>query len=146
MKYERKKHIYDFQQYETIRSFGDSIYTCKANIVETEEKRSHLLKNIIEFNDKSRSKTKEGKYKKEKLMKVRILFNAFKSRIFPIKATQREGIKLLTSKLMLQRLPIALSQVKAGNTFENLLNETCQIIYSLYRAKHIFFISSKGNY
>ena len=38
---------------------------------------------------------------------------------------------------MLQRLPIALTQVKAGNTSENLLNEIRQIIYSLYRAKGI---------
>ena len=36
---------------------------------------------------------------------------------------------------MLQRLPIALAQVKAGNTSENLLNEVGKIIYSLYRAK-----------
>ena len=38
---------------------------------------------------------------------------------------------------MLQRLPISLAQVKAGNTLENLLNEIRQIIYSLYRAKEI---------
>ena len=36
---------------------------------------------------------------------------------------------------MLQRLSIVLSQIKAGNTSENLLNEIKQIIYSLYRAK-----------
>ena len=33
---------------------------------------------------------------------------------------------------MLQRLSIALALVKAGNTFENLVNEIQQIIYSLY--------------
>ena len=38
---------------------------------------------------------------------------------------------------MLERLPIALSQVKACNTSENLPNEIRQIIYSLYRAKEI---------
>ena len=38
---------------------------------------------------------------------------------------------------MLHRLPIALAQVKVGNTSENLLNEIRQIIYSLYRAKEI---------
>ena len=38
---------------------------------------------------------------------------------------------------MLQRLPIALAQVKAGNTSENLLNEIRQITYSLYREKEI---------
>ena len=36
---------------------------------------------------------------------------------------------------MLQRLPIALAQVKGGNTSKNLLNEISQIIYSLYQAK-----------
>ena len=48
--------------------------------------------------------------------------NAFRSGIFPIKSTQGKGFKILTPKQMFQRLPIALSQVKAGNTFENLLN------------------------
>ena len=38
---------------------------------------------------------------------------------------------------MLQRLPIVLAYVKAGNTSENLLIEIRQIIYSLYRAKKI---------
>ena len=33
---------------------------------------------------------------------------------------------------MLQRLPIAPAQVKAGNTSHNLLNEMRQIIYYLY--------------
>ena len=36
---------------------------------------------------------------------------------------------------MLQRLLIALTQVKAGNTFENLLNEICHIINYFYQAK-----------
>ena len=38
---------------------------------------------------------------------------------------------------MLQRLPIALAQVKAGNNSESLLNEIRQIIYSLHQAKEI---------
>ena len=38
---------------------------------------------------------------------------------------------------MLQRLPIALAQVTAGNTSENLLNEIREIIYSLYQAKEV---------
>ena len=38
---------------------------------------------------------------------------------------------------MLQRLPIALAQVKAGNNSENLLNKVRQIIYSLLKAKEI---------
>ena len=38
---------------------------------------------------------------------------------------------------MLQRLPIALAQVKAGNNSESLLNEIRQIVYSLYQLKQI---------
>ena len=38
---------------------------------------------------------------------------------------------------MLQRLPVVVSQVKAGITFENLLNEIRQAIYSLYQATEI---------
>ena len=38
---------------------------------------------------------------------------------------------------MFQRLPIALAQVKAGNTSENLLNEIRQIIHSLYGKQEV---------
>ena len=52
------------------------------------------------------------------------------------KIKHREGLKILTPKQTLQRLPIALAQVKAGNTSENLL-EIRQIIYSLYQTNEI---------
>ena len=51
--------------------------------------------------------------------------------------TKGTGLKILTPKQMLQRLPITLAQVKAGNNSENLLNEIRQIIYSLYQSKEI---------
>ena len=54
-----------------------------------------------------------------------------------IKATKGIGLKILTPKQMLQRLPIALAQVKAGNNSETLLNEIRQSIYSLYQSKQI---------
>ena len=38
---------------------------------------------------------------------------------------------------MLQRLPIALAQVKADNTSESLLNEIRQLMCSLYQSKEI---------
>ena len=53
------------------------------------------------------------------------------------KATKETGLKILTPKQMLQRLPIALAQVKAGNNSESLLNEIRQIIYSLYQSNQI---------
>ena len=38
---------------------------------------------------------------------------------------------------MLQRLQIALAQIKAGNNLESLLNEIKQLVYSLYQSKEI---------
>ena len=48
-----------------------------------------------------------------------------------------EGLKILTPKQMLQRLPIALAQVKPGNNSESLLNKVRQIVYSLHQSKQI---------
>ena len=53
------------------------------------------------------------------------------------RATKGTGFKILTPKQMLQRLPIALTQIKAGNNSENILNEIRQIVYSLYQSKKI---------
>ena len=46
-------------------------------------------------------------------------------------------LKILTTKQIFQKLQIALAQVKASNTSENLLNEIRQIISTLYQANKI---------
>ena len=46
-----------------------------------------------------------------------------------------EGLKILTNKEMLNRLPISFAQIEAGNNSNKLKNETRQILYSLYRSK-----------
>ena len=48
-----------------------------------------------------------------------------------------KGLNILTPKQVLQRLPIALPQVKADNASEHLLNEIHQIVNSFYQAKEI---------
>ena len=53
------------------------------------------------------------------------------------KVSDHSNLKILTPKQMLQRLPIALPQVKAGNTSGNLLNEI---------RNYILFVLSKRNY
>ena len=45
------------------------------------------------------------------------------------------GLKILTNKQMLKRLPILLAQILAGNNSSKLKNEARQILYSLYRSK-----------
>ena len=94
---------------------------------------------------------KKRQEKKDTLKNLYALFegrervlDASESKIFPIKIESRgfsdkvsdhSNLKVLIPKQMLQRLPTALAQVKAGNTSENLLNEIQQIIYSLHQSK-----------
>ena len=72
------------------------------------------------------------------------VLDAFESKTFWIKSKgssilnpDHSKLKILTPKQMLQRLPIALAQAKAGNNSENLLIEIKQIVYSLYQSKQI---------
>ena len=46
-----------------------------------------------------------------------------------------EGLKILTNKQMINRLPILLAQTQAGNNSKSLKSELRQILYSLYRSK-----------
>ena len=67
LKYKTNKYTYDFQHFETIRSFGDNIYTGKITINEAEMDQSNLVENVVKFNSRSRSK-------QEILMKMHMLF------------------------------------------------------------------------
>ena len=69
-----------------------------------------------------------------------IFFIEYTERVSEAKFRSKQegtGLKILTPKQMLQRLPIALAQIKAGNNSKTLLNEIRQIVYSLYQAKEI---------
>ena len=48
-----------------------------------------------------------------------------------------QGLKILTPNQMLNKLPITLAQLKAGNNSEKLKNEIRQLLYSLYRSKKL---------
>ena len=53
------------------------------------------------------------------------------------KNTLDKQLKILNPKQMLQRLPIVLSQIKAGKISINLLNKILQIIYFLFGVKKL---------
>ena len=67
------------------------------------------------------------------------LYDDYFSIMSEAKANENEAtrLKILTPKKMLQRLPIALTQVKKGKNSESLLNEIRQIVYSLYKSKQV---------
>ena len=93
------------------------------------EKQSYTIKNIKNLYD-SRQKIIDLLNDNAKIRSEAI----YKSKQ---NETKGKGLKILTPKQMLQRLPIALAQVKAGNNSESLLNEIRQIVYSLYQSKQI---------
>ena len=53
------------------------------------------------------------------------------------KAKYGEGLKILTPKQVLERIPVVLAQIKAGDASKNLLNEMRQIIHFLHQTKEI---------
>ena len=109
---------------------------------------------LINVNNLLNGKTQPKQKKKalnfentKRLLKGRQkVYNGFGSKIFPI-GEQTQGIErpldlamritTLSPKQMLQGSPIALAQIKAGNTSENLLNKIQQIIHSFCQRKEI---------
>ena len=72
----------------------------------------------------------EKPYNIVKVVKMILDFNK-------IEQQEGQGIKILTPNQMLNRLPLALAQLKAGNNSNKLKNEIRQLLYSLYRSKNI---------
>ena len=110
------------------------------------------MNEIRNSRDKTRPQNDKKKQEKEIVLKNlykffearEMLLDGFDSKIFFIKSkdssllnTDHSKLKILTSKQILQRLSIALSQVKAGNNSKSLLNEIRQVVYSLYQSKEI---------
>ena len=150
--YRASKYTYSFKSFRTIRMFGRDIYDGKTALEEANMDQDNLLRDIRNFDTKARSQNDKKIQEKNIVFKNlynffetrEILLYGFDSKIFSKKSkglglvnTNRPNLKILAPKQMLQRLPIALVQVKAGNNSENLLNEIRQIVYSLYQSKEI---------
>ena len=54
-----------------------------------------------------------------------------------LKQQKGQGIKILTPNQMLNRLPIALAQLQAGNNSNKFENEIRQLLYSLHHSKNM---------
>ena len=152
--YKMNKYTYNFQNFWTKSTFGRDIYNGAITKREADNDQSDLLVKILSFRKQVKPKNLEKKQQKEDVLKKlyhlfedreRVL-NSFDRKIFPIKidstgfsdkVLDHSNLKILTPKQILQRLPIALAQVKAGNRSENLLHQIRQVIYFLYRETEI---------
>ena len=111
-------------------------------IKEFKEDYDKFMDNIVKF-EYFKSEKKEGSIspnQKKKKMKryARDLINI--ADLYNIKldsdtSKSGKGLQILTNKQMLNRLPILLAQIQAGNNSVKLKNEARQILYSLYRSK-----------
>ena len=137
---------YNFSELEDPLTFLNKIKKGETSLEEAKDTQQNYLDylNIIRKGNKNAEQRKS-------LANINMLYNArndaikfiedYGSMILEAKKLAREqegtGLKILTPKQTLKRLPIALAQVKAGNNSESLLNEIRKIVYSLYRSKEI---------
>ena len=90
-----------------IRAFGDSPFNGKiksSNLLEV----FYNLMIKLDLDQKQISRKKRNAYESWEL-----ILNAFKSGIFSLKLSQGKGMNVLSPKQIIQRLPIALAQLKA---------------------------------
>ena len=147
MVYIATNKTYDFRKFKTIRAFGSEIRNNVVDIDMANNEQINLIMYIEEFSRSTRPRDPELKELKKEVLDSAIallkgkdiVYNAFRSGIFPRSEESQEGerLKILTPNQMVERLSIALAQIKAGNNSESLLNEIRQIVYSLYRSKEV---------
>ena len=95
-----------------------------------------VLNEILKGNPNYKSKDQISRIKDIQklyngLEKVLHFYNAIIVYKSKYKSIHGAGFKILTPKQMLQRLPIALAQVKAGNASQNVLNEIKLYIFCI---------------
>ena len=131
--YKTNKYTYNFHNFRTKSTFGRDIYSGTVTTKDADDDHFDLLIEILNFRKQLEPKNPENKEQKEDVFKNlynlfegrKRVFNAFDSKIFPMKIegtgfSDHYNLKILTPKQMLQRLPIAIAQTKEGNTSENL--------------------------
>ena len=104
------------------------------------EDYNKFMDNFKNFEDYKYGKEEGSVSKNQKKMKRYAKGLEYIADIYNLKSDSEtskkgEGLKILTNKQMLNRLPILLAQIEAGNTLIKLKNEARQILYSLYRSK-----------
>ena len=113
--------------YKVLRTLNDKEKNC--NLVDM---FNSALKDLKE-DTKNMSKEEKQIEKPDEIVRVVKMILDFNE----IKQQKGQGIKILTPNQMINRSPIALAQLQAGNNSNKLENEIRQLLYSLYRSKNI---------
>ena len=110
------------------------------NISEFKEEYNKFMDNIVRFEYyKSEKKSGSVSTNQKKMIKytrdLKDIVDLYNLKSDNDASKKGEGLKILTNKQMLNRLPILLAQIEAGNNSIKLKNEARQILYSLCRSK-----------
>ena len=62
--YEANKYVFNFQHFKTMKYFIDCIFHVKIKIIEADTKQSNILRIILKFNGRNRSKARVDKMKR----------------------------------------------------------------------------------
>ena len=123
-----------FNKYLKFQKASDMLMLLnKTNDTEKNNKLVNLINSgLIDLKEEIKKMSEAEKESEEPESIVEIVEKIVK---FNEQNQQGEGIKILTPNQMLNRLPIALVQLQAGNNSNKFKNEIRQLLYSLYRSK-----------
>ena len=126
-----------FKKYVNYQRPSDMLeHLNKTNDIEKNNKLVSVINSGLKgFKEKIKKMPKEKKEIENPRLIVQIVEEILK---FNKQNQQKgQGIKTLTPNQMLNRLPIALAQLQAGNNSNKLKNEIRQLLYSLYCSKNM---------
>ena len=109
-------------------------------VKEFEEEYDKFMDNIVKFEYFKSTKEEGSISPNQKKMRryardLKDIADLYNIKLDSNTSKSGKGLKILTNKQMLNRLPILLAQIEAGNNSIKLKNEARQILYSLYRSK-----------
>ena len=144
-----KNNTKDFGNYQMSMKLFEDLKDSKIDRREVLKNQSRLKSDLRETKIGSKNQQIKKKKKKKTMKDVSNLFD-LRERIITLirdyslllseakyKTKYKVGLKISPPKQMLQRIPIALAQVKTVNNSESLLNENRQTVYSFYQSKEI---------
>ena len=125
-KIRKKKRLKEYFGYNSLSDMQKELSTTKGTPV-----NEIVVDTVRDDLDKEAFKTHLSKYTTEYPHEA--VYSVKKILDFNEQYQERRGLKILTPQQMLNRLPICLIQLKAGNNSQKLKNEIRQLLHSLYR-------------
>ena len=125
---------------EKITKSLDRLHNKLINFSEFDEEYNKFMANVVKFEYYKSEKQPGSVSPNQKNMRryaksLKDIDDLYNIKSGSDTSKKGEGLKILTKKKMLNRLPILLTQIQAGNNSKKLKDEKGKILYSLYRSK-----------